>query len=237
METRLYEASSSSSSATSRRSRSSSTNRSMSLRCSPPYHRPSYRKRGHKRSPLNDPDSPYFLTSGDHPRAVMVSDKLTDEDNYVTWASAMRISLLAKRMMLFIKDKIKLSLDISSKGYEYWDGLLMAWLINALSPQIASTVIRAPTAHQVWLDLEGRYKQENAPKTSEVKYRMNTLKQGTLSVTQYFDEFKSQWDQLVDLDSCKFCPACVPIYEEKLDNNIIHQFLLGLNENYRTLRT
>lgn len=63
------------------------------------------------------------------------------------------------------------------------DRLVMAWLINANTPQIVATVMRAPTAHQAWLELEGRYKQENTSMTSEVKFRLNNLKQGTLSVT------------------------------------------------------
>lgn len=42
---------------------------------------------------------------------------------------------------------------------------------------------------------------------------------------------------MVDLDHCKFCYACIPIYEEKLDKDRIHQFLLGLNEYYRSIRT
>lgn len=108
----------------------------------------------------------------------MVSDKLIGETYYVTWANAMRILLVARRKLPFINGKIQRPSDQSSKDYDNWEivnGLVMAWIINSVAPHIASTLMRAQTAHQAWIDLEDRYKQENAPQTNEVKYRLSTL--------------------------------------------------------------
>lgn len=54
---------------------------------------------------------------------------------------------------------------MSTKEYDNWEivnGLVMAWLINIVSPLIAATMMRAHTAHQAWTNLEVRFKQENA---------------------------------------------------------------------------
>lgn len=93
------------------------------------------------------------------------------------------------------------------------------------------------TAYQAWSDLEGRYKQKNASKTNQIKYQLSTLQQGSLSVIEYFDKFKALCENLVKLDHCEFCPNCKPIYEGKQEEDIIHQFLLGLNEDFMTIRT
>lgn len=37
----------------------------------------------------------------------MVSDKLVGESNYVTWANAIRLSLVSRRKLPFINGKIK----------------------------------------------------------------------------------------------------------------------------------
>lgn len=193
-------------------------------------------------NPLSNLESPYYLTSGDLPAAQMVVDRLTREGNYVTWASAMRISLTARRKVNFINGKITKPIEHSTKEFEIWEivnELVMAWLINAVSSQIASTIIRLETAYQAWMDLEGRYNQLNAPRTSQVKFQLNNLRQGNLTVTEYFDKFKVLWEQLIDIEQCHIeqCHIEQLIYEGKQERDRIHQFILGLNENLRTIRS
>lgn len=65
----------------------------------------------------------------------------------------------------------------------------MSWIINGVSPLITSTLMRTETAYQAWTDLEGKYKQENAHKTNDVKYY--TLQQGTLSLLNTLINLKS----------------------------------------------
>lgn len=97
--------------------------------------------------------------------------------------------------------------------------------------------MHTPTTYQAWVDLGGRHIQKNTPKTNQVKHQISTLQQGSLFVINYFDKFKSLWEQLIDLDQCKSCPNCMPIYDEKQENDRIHQFLLGLNEEFMTIRS
>lgn len=92
-------------------------------------------------------------------------------------------------------------------------------------------------AHEAWVDLEYRYKQSNAPKMNQIKYELSQLQQGTSSVSDFYDKFKSVWEQFVDVDKCKFCSDCMKIYQEKLETDRVHQFLLGLNNDFMNLRT
>lgn len=88
-------------------------------------------------SPLQDPDSPYCLTFGDHPGALIVSDKLVGELDYFTWANGMRISLVSCRKLPFINGKIKMPNDKNSKEYDPWEivnGLVLSWILNYVYP-------------------------------------------------------------------------------------------------------
>ena len=50
---------------------------------------------------MDDPASPYFLQSSDHPSMVLVSQSLNGE-NYGSWSRAMRIALSVKNNTSFI---------------------------------------------------------------------------------------------------------------------------------------
>lgn len=57
-----------------------------------------------------------------------------------------------------------------------------------------------------------------------------------MSFIDYFDKFKFLWEKLVDLDQCRFFHNCIPIYEEKQVIDKIHHFMLGLNEDFITIK-
>lgn len=63
---------------------------------------------------LNDRSSPYYLQSSDNPSAMVVQDKLTEEDNYALWSKAMNMWLVSRRKLGFINGKIGKSIDTSS---------------------------------------------------------------------------------------------------------------------------
>lgn len=148
-----------------------STNRLHSLHGSPPIdgHRRFNRKRwGYRKIfPLQDPKSPYYLTAGDHPGTLMVYEKLTGENNYITWENGMTLGLVARRKLAFINGGMQMPSNLLSTECNNWEtinGLVLCWIVNAFSPQIQSTLMHSQTAHQAWMDLEGRYNQKNAPK-------------------------------------------------------------------------
>lgn len=69
-------------------------------------------------------------------------------------------------------------MDETGNEFEDWEmvnGLVLSWIINGVSSQIASTLIHTETAYETWAKLQKMYKQKNAPKTSQLWYEINTL--------------------------------------------------------------
>ena len=64
-------------------------------------------------SPMEDPPSPFFLHHGESPGAILVAQPLT-EDNYPTWARAMRMALDAKSKLGFVDGSITASMAVTS---------------------------------------------------------------------------------------------------------------------------
>ncbi|XP_072058054.1 uncharacterized protein [Arachis hypogaea] len=124
------------------------------------------------------PDA-YLLQYDDHPELVLVS-QLLQEDNYASWCRSMRLALSEKCKIFSI------------------DGSLPKPdpLLNAISKDIAASVIYAGSAALLWQDLETRFSQSNAPCIFELKRSLMFLTQGSLSVSQYFTKLKILWEEL-----------------------------------------
>uniref|UniRef100_A0A7N2MS27 Retrotransposon gag domain-containing protein n=1 Tax=Quercus lobata TaxID=97700 RepID=A0A7N2MS27_QUELO len=62
--------------------------------------------------------------------------------------------------------------------------------------------------------------------------------QNHLSITDYFIDFKCFWDELVNYDPYpEYSCGAMKILDEKNDYDYVMRFLMGLNENYSTIRS
>ena len=104
---------------------------------------------------------PYPLHHSDHPGIILVS-KVLEGDNYNIGSQAMRISLSAKNKIGFVTGSIKRpssSYD-SFPSWQQCNDMVLSWILNSIHPDIASSVIYAETASEVWADLQERLSRE-----------------------------------------------------------------------------
>nr|XP_009787368.1 PREDICTED: uncharacterized protein LOC104235332 [Nicotiana sylvestris] len=113
--------------------------------------------------------------------------------------------------------------------------MVLSWLLNSLSKEIAESVLYSQSAKDLWADLEDRFGQTNGAKLFRLQKELSAVVQGNSSVTTYFTKMKSLWDEL---DAFNTFSACVYDcdYGAKIKNHKAHQderllqFLMGLNE-------
>ena len=71
----------------------------------------------------------------------------------------------------------------------------------------------------------------------EIKGQLNELRQGDMTVTQYFNSLNRYWKQLDLFDSEKLgCTTCSIKYKKIMEKERIFKFLLGLNKNLDEVR-
>ncbi|KAK4391421.1 hypothetical protein Sango_1919900 [Sesamum angolense] len=79
-----------------------------------------------------------------------------DGTNYLSWSRAVRMALGAKQKLGFINGKcIKPAAD--TEGLELWqraDYMVISWLPNSISNEIAEAFIYSTSARDLWLELE-----------------------------------------------------------------------------------
>jgi hypothetical protein len=146
-----------------------------------------------------DAANPYFLHHSDHPGMVLVSKPLNG-DNYSTWCRAMTISLNAKSKLGFI-DRTTTMPSATAKPDEYasWkkcNDMILSWILNSLTQDLADSVIFSTTAQEVWEDLRDRFSQSNAPRIFQIQRDIACLAQDQMTVAAYYTRLKKLWDEL-----------------------------------------
>jgi len=115
--------------------------------------------------------------------------------------------------------------------------MVMSWILNVLTKNNANSIIYAKTARQMWIELEEQFVQINGAKLYHVRKELCSTSQGADDIASYFTKVKSLWDELDDLDEI---PSCTYSYAEQMhkrdQKQKLLQFLMGLNEDYNTVR-
>jgi len=132
--------------------------------------------------------SPYFLSSGDNPGTILVSQHLLGAESFNTWFRSMYVALRDKNKLGFVNGMVPEPL-VTDSMYEKWircDSMIISWIINSVSKEIASSIIYCNSSREVWDDIKERYSQKNGPRIFLLKKTLPSLKQENLTVTAYF---------------------------------------------------
>ena len=141
----------------------------------------------------NNAFDPFFLSHSDHPGLVLFS-KPFNGDNYSTWCRSMTISLNAKNKLGFIDGTVQIS-SAKSKPDEYasWkrcNDMILSWILNSITPELADSVIYSTTALEVWEDLRDHFSQSNAPRIFQIERDIACISQAQMTVAAYYTKLK-----------------------------------------------
>lgn len=166
-----------------------------------------------------------------------------DGRGYQGWKRLVLIALFAKNKLGFITGEHPSPAPTSTdlQPGSRCNDMVTSWILNSLSKEIADSVIYFRTAKELWMSLEHRFGQSNGAKLFHLKKELNRLVQGTNNIAGYFTKLKRLWDELASLDSQDKC-TCVCICEGKqkmeksVEDEMLIQFLMGLNDTYAQAR-
>jgi hypothetical protein len=149
----------------------------------------------------------------------------------------MRTALRAKTKLGFIDDTVKKPAP-HDEDYYLWekaDSMVMAWIINSTDPSLHGSISHASTAKDVWLDLEERFAQTNAPRIHQLWRTLCLMqKQSDVTVTEFYTQFKSILDELDELQPLPECSCGTSkVLIQREEDRRVHLFLGGFdNEEY-----
>lgn len=107
---------------------------------------------------------PLYMCSSDYSNLILVSASLTGE-NYLSWNLSMIIALRAKDKLRFINGKCEM-LGVGTLQFKKWqrvDSMMVSWILNAISKEIAETFLYTTSAKDLWEELEQCFGETNGP--------------------------------------------------------------------------
>ncbi|KAF7829798.1 histone-lysine N-methyltransferase ASHH2 isoform X1 [Senna tora] len=179
-----------------------------------------------------------FSGNAENSVLLLTRHKLTGQ-NYLHWS---------RSMIMFITGKGKEDyLTISTKPqpddpkFKTWNAenqMVMSWLINSMDLEIGQDFMFFASAAEIWKAAKESYSDvENTAELFEIKGALHDLKQGELSVPQYFNTLNRYWLQL-DMFECPEwkCSEDAETYKKLVEKERIYKFLLGLNKSLDNIR-
>ncbi|GAB4853911.1 hypothetical protein Ancab_040608 [Ancistrocladus abbreviatus] len=117
-----------------------------------------------------DPSHPLFLHHSDSPGTQLVS-RLLEGSNYGHWCRAIIVALTAKKKLGFVLGTCKRP-EADQLLQNQWDtcnSMVTSWLLNALKPKIAESVMYAMITAKIWRELKQRFGQPSGTKIFNYK--------------------------------------------------------------------
>ncbi|GJZ87017.1 putative RNA-directed DNA polymerase [Tanacetum coccineum] len=160
----------------------------------------------------------HLIHPSDYPKQLYVNEVLTD-NNFADWSQEMTNFLFAKNKIEFVDGTIKKP-EKTSKDY-------MSWMrVDAMIK-----------------DLNKRFGKESTPRAYKLKQKIASTRQGGASVSTYFTQLRSIWDEaqsiyLFPRCSCNKCVCDVgKKINEHLEKECLYEFLMGLDAEFTVIRT
>ncbi|CAL1390255.1 unnamed protein product [Linum trigynum] len=156
----------------------------------------------------------------------------------------MRIALKTKKKLGFINGTLPMS-EATHPDYKARDQSntnVMGWILNSLVDSIAEAVMDNETAQDLWKDLQERYGEADSIRLAHVRGYILTCKQGTASVTDYYNRLGVLWTKYLSFKSIPACEcAATPLttscvtyaaVKESQEQDYTIEFITGLNDNF-----
>jgi hypothetical protein len=179
------------------------------------------------------------LLHGESPDTVLVSQTLTDE-NYNTWSRSMLMAFTAKNKLAFVDGSLpqpSIEIGVEHHAWLRCNNMILAWILNSVSKEIVASMIYIDTCREMWLDLKEIFSQKNVPRVFQLQKSIAALAQQNCSVSSYFTQLKSLWDELCNYRPIPQC-SCgeMKVVVKHYHQEYVYQFLMGLNESFAAIR-
>ncbi|KAK9099993.1 hypothetical protein Scep_023423 [Stephania cephalantha] len=123
--------------------------------------------------------------------------------------------------------------DPAYKSWKANNNMVMSWLINSMTPEIGENFLLYATAAEIWEAAKITFSSsENTSEIFETESVLHELKQGDLSVTQYYSLLTRHWQKIDRIDTHKWkCREDGKLYRSIVETKRVFKFLSGLNKD------
>ncbi|GMI76535.1 hypothetical protein HRI_001322800 [Hibiscus trionum] len=136
---------------------------------------------------------------GDVNSSLIITNHRLDGKNFLQWSQSVLMVIRGRGKLGYINGEIPRP-SLTDPTYATWElnnSIVMAWLINSMESHISRTYLLFKTAKEMWDAVKENYSDlGNASQVFEIKLKLKDIQQGTLEVTQYYNNLKILWQEL-----------------------------------------
>ncbi|GAV70451.1 UBN2_3 domain-containing protein [Cephalotus follicularis] len=191
---------------------------------------------------MSDATSGQASTSHGGPESLVqpITVNRLNRQNYPQWSQS---------VMMFISGKGKDDYltgaaapppkgDPKFKSWRAENNMVMSWLINSMDNEIGQNFLFYGSAKEIWDAAKEPYADnENTAEFFEIKCVLHDIREGDLTVTQYYNTLSRYWQQLDRFEKSDWeCPGDHLKYRKIMEKERIVKFLVGFNKNLDVVR-
>ncbi|RVX15883.1 Retrovirus-related Pol polyprotein from transposon TNT 1-94 [Vitis vinifera] len=160
--------------------------------------------------------------------------------NYLQWSQSILMFIRGKEKDDYITGA-SAAPETTASTYKKWiaeNNMVMSWLVNSMTADIGENFLSFDTAKEIWDTAKETFSdKENTSEIIQIEGILHDLRQGNLTVTEYFNTLTRLWRQL---DTFKVhnwnCVTDGFLYKKIVEGKRVFKFLLGLNKNLDEIR-
>ncbi|EPS58812.1 hypothetical protein M569_16000, partial [Genlisea aurea] len=130
--------------------------------------------------------------------------------NYFSWRRGVRLALGAKNKLGLIDGDLLRPAN-TDPLYNLWirnDYMVTSWLLNSISKDLVGSFSNCNSSRELWLSLEAHYGLLNNNLLYQTQSDLYNLKQGDLSIAEYYTRLTALWKDLDTLFPEVRCDHC-----------------------------
>ncbi|KAF5475503.1 hypothetical protein F2P56_007303 [Juglans regia] len=194
-------------------------------------------------SPSEDPKSHFYLHYSDNANTVVIVPPPSGQ-NYLSWNRSFTLAISIKNKLGFLDGSVPTP-NMTDPLYIPWlrcNILILPWLLNSISKEIASNVLYINSAKEVWEKLKTHFAQPDNVRIYQLQQQLSSTLQGNQTVSEYFTQLNGIWEEMHNyrLVSCCSCGLCtcqaLKSVGDVQETDYVFKFLMGLNDSYEHIR-
>lgn len=178
--------------------------------------------------------SPISIPRGTKGISHQITGHKLNRHNYLQWSSSVMMFICGKGRDDYLTGVIIIP-EKNDPNFRTWktkNPMVMSWMINSMTNKIGENFLLYGTTKEIGEATRETYSSsENTSELFEIEAVLHDLRQGDLSITQYFNTC-CHWQHLdmFEINSCNY-PEDTVLYRRILEQKRTFKFLFGLSKN------
>ncbi|GJU18963.1 ribonuclease H-like domain-containing protein [Tanacetum coccineum] len=179
-----------------------------------------------------DAGNPLYVQNSDNSSSVLIPFKLQGTENYRIWNGAMKLALQARNKFSFVDGTcLKSTYATSNVLSAQWDrcnAMVLTWIMNFVSHDVYMGLVYSDNCASVWKELQETYDKVDGLVVYNLLQKINTVKQGSSFVTDYYHILNSLWKEFDALTKIRKCVCEVQCTCDASKELSLHQQMMKL---------